>query len=86
MERFEIAVAGAGLAARTVEAYRAAGGDAGVVVLGREARQSELEGSFDEGRAIVRYREPGRLVGALATRLTDEEQDGLENEVCAAAA
>jgi NADPH-dependent 2,4-dienoyl-CoA reductase/sulfur reductase-like enzyme len=43
--------------------------------------ETELEGSFDNGRAIVRHREDGRLVGALVLGLEDDEQDELKDTI-----
>jgi 3-phenylpropionate/trans-cinnamate dioxygenase ferredoxin reductase component len=40
--------------------------------------ETELEGAFESGRAIVRYRDGGRLVGAVATGLEDDEVDELK--------
>jgi 3-phenylpropionate/trans-cinnamate dioxygenase ferredoxin reductase component len=42
---------------------------------------TELEGSFDDGRAIVRYRESGRLVGALVLGLEDDEHEELKSAI-----
>ena len=47
-------------------------------VFGELRGETELEGSFEDGRAIVRYRDGGRLFGALATGLEDAEVDELK--------
>jgi 3-phenylpropionate/trans-cinnamate dioxygenase ferredoxin reductase subunit len=48
---------------------------------GEVGPDTELEGSFDDGRAIVRYRDGGRLVGALVLGLEDDEQDELKTAI-----
>jgi 3-phenylpropionate/trans-cinnamate dioxygenase ferredoxin reductase component len=50
-------------------------------VFGEPGGETELEGSFEAGRAIVRYREGGRLVGALTTGLEDDEVDELRTAI-----
>ena len=45
------------------------------------ADRQELEGSFADGRAVVRYFDGGRLRAALATGLSDEEQEELEDQI-----
>jgi len=45
------------------------------------ADRQELEGSFADGRAVVRYFEGHRLRAALATGLSDEEQEALEGRI-----
>ena len=45
------------------------------------ADRQELEGSFAEGRAVVRYFDGDRLLAALATGLSDEEQEALEDQI-----
>ena len=45
------------------------------------ADRQELEGSFADGRAVVRYFDGGRLRAALATGLSDEEQNELEDRI-----
>jgi 3-phenylpropionate/trans-cinnamate dioxygenase ferredoxin reductase subunit len=48
---------------------------------GDVGHEAELEGSFDDGRAILRHREDGRLVGALVLGLEDDEQDELKDAI-----
>ena len=55
-------------------------------VIGELSGESELEGSFEAGRAIVRYRTDGRLAGAHVTGLEDDEIDELKSAVRDAAA
>jgi NTE family protein len=50
-------------------------------VLGETRGETELEGSFEAGRAIVRYRDGGRLTGALVTGLEDEEIEELKTAI-----
>jgi 3-phenylpropionate/trans-cinnamate dioxygenase ferredoxin reductase subunit len=50
-------------------------------VFGELRGDTELEGSFDSGRAIVRYRDGGKLVGALVTGLEDDEIDELKTAI-----
>ncbi len=50
-------------------------------VLGETRGETELEGSFESGRAIVRYRDTGVLVGALVTGLEDDEVDELKTAI-----
>ncbi len=50
-------------------------------VLGETRGETELEGSFSSGRAIVRYRDGGTLVGALVTGLEDDEVDELKTAI-----
>ena len=45
------------------------------------AGRQELEGSFADGRAIVRYFDGSRLRAALATGLSDHEQEELEDRI-----
>jgi 3-phenylpropionate/trans-cinnamate dioxygenase ferredoxin reductase component len=47
-------------------------------VFGELRGETELEGSFDAGRAVVRYRDGGRLLGALTTGLEDDEVEELK--------
>ena len=54
-------------------------------VLGELRGETELEGSFEAGRAIVRYRDRGRLFGALVTGLEDDELDELKDAIRGAA-
>ena len=54
-------------------------------VFGELRGENSLEGAFEEGRAIVRYREDGKLVGALTSGLEDDEQDALKDEIRKAA-
>jgi NADPH-dependent 2,4-dienoyl-CoA reductase/sulfur reductase-like enzyme len=54
-------------------------------ILGELVGETELEGSFESGRAIVRYRREGRLFGALTTGLEDDEIDELKTAIRAAA-
>jgi 3-phenylpropionate/trans-cinnamate dioxygenase ferredoxin reductase subunit len=53
-------------------------------VLGELRGDTELEGSFEAGRAIVRYRDGARLFGALVTGLEDDEIDELKDAIRAA--
>ena len=50
-------------------------------VLGETRGETELEGSFESGRAIVRYRDGGALAGALVTGLQDDEIDELKTAI-----
>ena len=50
-------------------------------VLGELRGDAELEGSFETGRAIVRYRQGDRLMGALVTGLEDDEIDELKTAI-----
>jgi 3-phenylpropionate/trans-cinnamate dioxygenase ferredoxin reductase component len=50
-------------------------------VLGELRGGTELEGSFEAGRAIVRYRLGARLMGALVTGLEDDEIDELKTAI-----
>jgi len=45
------------------------------------AGRQELEGSFADGRAVVRYFDGNRLRAALATGLSDEEREELEDGI-----
>jgi 3-phenylpropionate/trans-cinnamate dioxygenase ferredoxin reductase subunit len=54
-------------------------------VIGELGGETELEGAFEAGRAIVRYRKGGRLCGALVTGLEDDEVDELKSAVREAA-
>ncbi len=47
-------------------------------VFGELRGETDLEGSFESGRAIVRFRAGGRLFGALTTGLEDDEIDELK--------
>ena len=51
----------------------------------QDADRQELEGSFADGRAVVRYFEGDRLRAALATGLSDEEEQALEASIREAA-
>jgi NADPH-dependent 2,4-dienoyl-CoA reductase/sulfur reductase-like enzyme len=53
-------------------------------VLGELRGDTALEGSFEAGRAIVRYRDGARLFGALVTGLEDDEIDELKDAIRAA--
>jgi 3-phenylpropionate/trans-cinnamate dioxygenase ferredoxin reductase component len=48
---------------------------------GEGASRQEVEGSFEDGRAIVRYFDRDLLRAALATGLSDEEQEELETRI-----
>lgn len=50
-------------------------------VLGETRGETQLEGSFESGRAVVRYRERGTLVGALVTGLEDAEVEELKTAI-----
>ena len=50
-------------------------------VFGELRGETELEGSFEAGRGIVRYREGGKLVGVLTTGLEDDEVDELKTAI-----
>ena len=50
-------------------------------VFGELKGETAVEGSFAEGRAIVRYRGAGRLHGTLTTGLEDDEVDELKAEI-----
>ncbi len=54
-------------------------------VFGELRGETELEGAFADGRAVVRYRERDRLLGALTTGLEDAEIDELKADIRAAA-
>ncbi len=54
-------------------------------IFGELGGDTELEGSFESGRAIVRYRDGGRLLGALTTGLEDDEIDELKTAIREAA-
>ena len=54
-------------------------------VFGELRGESALEGSFESGRAIVRFRAGGRLFGALTTGLEDDEIDELKTAIRAGA-
>ncbi len=55
-------------------------------VIGEPRGDTEIEGSFGAGRAIVRYRLGARLIGALVTGLEDDEIDELKTAIRDAAA
>jgi NADPH-dependent 2,4-dienoyl-CoA reductase/sulfur reductase-like enzyme len=55
-------------------------------IFGELVGDTELEGSFEGGRAIVRYRRDGRLLGALTTGLEDDEIDELKTAIRSGAA
>jgi 3-phenylpropionate/trans-cinnamate dioxygenase ferredoxin reductase subunit len=57
----------------------------GYRVFGELRGATELEGSFESGHAIVRFRDGGRLVGAVTTGLEDDEQDELKTAIRAGA-
>jgi 3-phenylpropionate/trans-cinnamate dioxygenase ferredoxin reductase subunit len=50
-------------------------------VFGELRGDTELEGSFESGRAVVRYRDDGTLVGALTAGLEDDEVDELKTAI-----
>jgi 3-phenylpropionate/trans-cinnamate dioxygenase ferredoxin reductase subunit len=50
-------------------------------VFGELRGETELEGTFESGRAIVRYRDGGALAGALVTGLEDDEVDELKTAI-----
>jgi 3-phenylpropionate/trans-cinnamate dioxygenase ferredoxin reductase component len=54
-------------------------------IFGELRGETELEGSFESGRAVVRYHESGRLRGALTTGLEDDEVEELKAAIRAAA-
>jgi NADPH-dependent 2,4-dienoyl-CoA reductase/sulfur reductase-like enzyme len=57
----------------------------GYRVFGELRGATELEGSFESGHAIIRFRDGGRLVGAVTTGLEDDEQDELKTAIRAGA-